>query len=259
MSAISMRIRANDRSSRRAVRRRSPTEPWGAPGSGVTAVSDRLWANPSLRTTRSTASSAASRPVVYFTLTMLTSPAVPCAAWSMMRARRRGDSPPGAEGIHPRWIATGSPRAAPPSGKAARTSVANRATSGATARYLVYPGDLDPWLNENLASPTEGTACNRATEWKSTSTAGRGGSSSPGRSRPARAGVGPPPAGAALRRNRHPRQGPHTDDSRAVAARGPRLASHVRGQPRSRPGRARGREWRRRRRGRRRRGCAWRR
>jgi PKD repeat protein len=35
-------------------------------------------------------------------------------------------------------------------------------TSGATARYLVYPGDLDPWLNENLASPTEGTAFTEA-------------------------------------------------------------------------------------------------
>jgi PKD repeat protein len=31
-------------------------------------------------------------------------------------------------------------------------------TSGATARYLVYPGDLDPWLSDTLASPTEGTA-----------------------------------------------------------------------------------------------------
>jgi PKD repeat protein len=35
-------------------------------------------------------------------------------------------------------------------------------TTGATARYLVYPGDLDPWLNENLASPTEGTAFTEA-------------------------------------------------------------------------------------------------
>jgi large repetitive protein len=31
-------------------------------------------------------------------------------------------------------------------------------TTGATARYLVYPGDLDPWLSDTLASPTEGTA-----------------------------------------------------------------------------------------------------
>jgi hypothetical protein len=29
-------------------------------------------------------------------------------------------------------------------------------TSGATARYLVYPGDLDPWLNPNLGSPNDG-------------------------------------------------------------------------------------------------------
>jgi hypothetical protein len=29
-------------------------------------------------------------------------------------------------------------------------------TSGASARYLVYPGDLDPWLNPNLGSPNEG-------------------------------------------------------------------------------------------------------
>jgi PKD repeat protein len=35
-------------------------------------------------------------------------------------------------------------------------------TSGATARYLVYPGDLDPSLNETLASPTEGTAFTEA-------------------------------------------------------------------------------------------------
>jgi PKD repeat protein len=35
-------------------------------------------------------------------------------------------------------------------------------TSGATARYLVYPGDLDPWLSETLASPTEGTAFTEA-------------------------------------------------------------------------------------------------
>ena len=31
-------------------------------------------------------------------------------------------------------------------------------TSGATARYLVYPGDLDPWLSDTLASPTDGMA-----------------------------------------------------------------------------------------------------
>jgi PKD repeat protein len=35
-------------------------------------------------------------------------------------------------------------------------------TTGATARYLVYPGDLDPSLNETLASPTEGTAFTEA-------------------------------------------------------------------------------------------------
>jgi PKD repeat protein len=35
-------------------------------------------------------------------------------------------------------------------------------TSGATARYLVYPGDLDPWLSETLFSPTEGTAFTEA-------------------------------------------------------------------------------------------------
>jgi PKD repeat protein len=35
-------------------------------------------------------------------------------------------------------------------------------TSGATARYLVYPGDLDPTLSETLASPTEGTAFTEA-------------------------------------------------------------------------------------------------
>jgi len=35
-------------------------------------------------------------------------------------------------------------------------------TSGATARYLVYPGDLDPWLSDTLASPTEGTAFTEA-------------------------------------------------------------------------------------------------
>ena len=29
-------------------------------------------------------------------------------------------------------------------------------TSGATARYLVYPGDLDPWLSEDLGQPKEG-------------------------------------------------------------------------------------------------------
>jgi hypothetical protein len=31
-------------------------------------------------------------------------------------------------------------------------------TSGATARYLVYPGDLDPTISDTLFSPTEGTA-----------------------------------------------------------------------------------------------------
>jgi PKD repeat protein len=35
-------------------------------------------------------------------------------------------------------------------------------TSGATATYLVYPGDLDPWLSDTLASPTEGTAFTEA-------------------------------------------------------------------------------------------------
>ena len=35
-------------------------------------------------------------------------------------------------------------------------------TSGATARYLVYPGDLARRLTENLASPTEGTAFTEA-------------------------------------------------------------------------------------------------
>jgi PKD repeat protein len=35
-------------------------------------------------------------------------------------------------------------------------------TSGATARYLVYPGDLDPWLSDTLGSPTEGTAFTEA-------------------------------------------------------------------------------------------------
>jgi PKD repeat protein len=35
-------------------------------------------------------------------------------------------------------------------------------TSGATATYLVYPGDLDPSLSETLASPTEGTAFTEA-------------------------------------------------------------------------------------------------
>jgi large repetitive protein len=35
-------------------------------------------------------------------------------------------------------------------------------TTGATARYLVYPGDLDPWLSDTLASPTEGTAFTEA-------------------------------------------------------------------------------------------------
>jgi PKD repeat protein len=35
-------------------------------------------------------------------------------------------------------------------------------TSGATSRYLVYPGDLDPWLSETLFSPTEGTAFTEA-------------------------------------------------------------------------------------------------
>jgi PKD repeat protein len=35
-------------------------------------------------------------------------------------------------------------------------------TSGATARYLVYPGDTDPSLVETLASPTEGTAFTEA-------------------------------------------------------------------------------------------------
>jgi PKD repeat protein len=35
-------------------------------------------------------------------------------------------------------------------------------TSGATARYLVYPGDLDPTLSETLFSPTEGTAFTEA-------------------------------------------------------------------------------------------------
>jgi hypothetical protein len=35
-------------------------------------------------------------------------------------------------------------------------------TSGATARYLVYPGDLDPSLVETLGSPTEGTAFTEA-------------------------------------------------------------------------------------------------
>ena len=31
-------------------------------------------------------------------------------------------------------------------------------STGATARYLVYPGDLDPYLNTTLAAPTAGTA-----------------------------------------------------------------------------------------------------
>jgi large repetitive protein len=31
-------------------------------------------------------------------------------------------------------------------------------TSGATARYLVYPGDADPTISDTLFSPTEGTA-----------------------------------------------------------------------------------------------------
>jgi hypothetical protein len=35
-------------------------------------------------------------------------------------------------------------------------------TSGATARYLAYPGDLDPTLSETLFSPTEGTAFTEA-------------------------------------------------------------------------------------------------
>ncbi len=35
-------------------------------------------------------------------------------------------------------------------------------TSGATARYLVYPGDQDPSLVETLGSPTEGTAFTEA-------------------------------------------------------------------------------------------------
>ena len=35
-------------------------------------------------------------------------------------------------------------------------------TSGATARYLVYPGGLDPALSETLFSPTEGTAFTEA-------------------------------------------------------------------------------------------------
>ncbi|HTE67506.1 MAG TPA: PKD domain-containing protein, partial [Actinomycetes bacterium] len=35
-------------------------------------------------------------------------------------------------------------------------------STGATARYLVYPGDLDTSLNETLASPTEGTAFTEA-------------------------------------------------------------------------------------------------
>jgi PKD repeat protein len=35
-------------------------------------------------------------------------------------------------------------------------------TTGATARYLVYPGDLDPSLSDTLASPTEGTAFTEA-------------------------------------------------------------------------------------------------
>ena len=35
-------------------------------------------------------------------------------------------------------------------------------TSGATARYLVYPGDLDPTLSGTLFSPTEGTAFTEA-------------------------------------------------------------------------------------------------
>jgi large repetitive protein len=35
-------------------------------------------------------------------------------------------------------------------------------TSGATARYLVYPGDLEPTLSETLFSPTEGTAFTEA-------------------------------------------------------------------------------------------------
>lgn len=35
-------------------------------------------------------------------------------------------------------------------------------TSGATARYLVYPGDADPSLNLGLAAPTEGTAFNES-------------------------------------------------------------------------------------------------
>jgi PKD repeat protein len=35
-------------------------------------------------------------------------------------------------------------------------------TTGATARYLVYPGDMDPWLSDTLASPTEGTAFTEA-------------------------------------------------------------------------------------------------
>jgi PKD repeat protein len=35
-------------------------------------------------------------------------------------------------------------------------------TSGATARYLVYPGDTDPSLVETLGSPTEGTAFTEA-------------------------------------------------------------------------------------------------
>jgi len=35
-------------------------------------------------------------------------------------------------------------------------------TSGATARYLVYPGDLDPTISDTLFSPTEGTAFTEA-------------------------------------------------------------------------------------------------
>ena len=35
-------------------------------------------------------------------------------------------------------------------------------TSGATARYLVYPGDADPTISDTLFSPTEGTAFTEA-------------------------------------------------------------------------------------------------
>ncbi len=35
-------------------------------------------------------------------------------------------------------------------------------TSGATSRYLVFPGDLDPWLADGLGQPTEGTVFTEA-------------------------------------------------------------------------------------------------